>query len=147
MSTEAEKPKDAVEVVATPKLQKVDSLLVSQSDHEFIKEKTNAAYMRGAIASAVTIPLTGFLLMRRFPLPMNCVASLSVGLFAGLGGVVSAIPSAVREGLLFLPNSSPLKMSLFHTVQQMNPELSPQQIYTMIHRHEAKRGHKLPSAQ
>jgi len=41
-----------------------------------------------------------------------------------------------------------LILFVFHlhlfSVQQMNPELSPRQIYTMIHRHERVRGRPLP---
>jgi len=37
-----------------------------------------------------------------------------------------------------------LILHVFHSAQKYNPELSPQQIFTLTYRYQQKRGHRLP---
>jgi hypothetical protein len=186
-------------MVAEPKLRKVDKLMVNDSDREYISQWARKGYWRGGLAGTAVALVSGSLMMRRVSKPSAALLGSACGVLTGLFGVASVVPQAMRQGILTLHNSSPLKMSLFHvyvtlgprpraeaahaeqlryaadvvfvslfyisirvirlfspkilpppllslpascprSVQQLNPDLSPSQIYTMVHRHERLAG-------
>jgi len=121
-SAPASAPGERTLLVAQPKLQRVDRLMVSDSDQTFISERSTQAYIRGGIVGAVSALATGALLWRRMAPSAAVALGATSGALMGLFGMASTLPQAIREGILFLPNSSPLKMSLFHVYVLFFPE-------------------------
>jgi hypothetical protein len=67
-----------------------------------------------------------------------------MGLLAGMFGAASYVPFIFRDLLLNLPSNSPLKQAVYHVAQRNNPDLSPQQIFSLTYYYQEERGHPLP---
>ncbi len=114
MSEASEKIPLGTQMVAQPKLRKVDTLMVSVSDKEFIDAKVKEGLIRGGVVGAVAAVASTAMLSRRIPIPAAALTGLASGLLCGLFGAATTVPNVLRETVLFLPNDSPLKMSVFH---------------------------------